>query len=116
MGQGTISAIYADTGIFYSTNTLTERFPDDELSTVFNGILMSVPPTGAKQLDVLLGIADGGPVYSHNEWDWIQAMAFGTKADPADAHGGALGGDINYTGRGNTPYLYGSAVAGPDTH
>ncbi|NOY93083.1 MAG: VWA domain-containing protein, partial [Deltaproteobacteria bacterium] len=109
--QGSISQLYADTGIFYSTDPRTTRFPANQLITVDNGILMGAPdteqPTGIRKLLTLVGATSA---HAHNEWDWIQAMAFGTKNK-----NGLFGYQISTTGEGNTPYLYGSAVAGPDT-
>ncbi|RMH43477.1 MAG: DUF11 domain-containing protein, partial [Deltaproteobacteria bacterium] len=109
--EGSMSQLYADTGIFFSTDPRTARNPSDQLITVFNGIPMNPPPTGGNQLDERLGIPNGGTLYAHNQWDWVQTMAFGTKGEL----GPPVGGDIRVDGKGNTPHRYGSAVAGPDT-
>ena len=101
--QGSLSQAYADTGIFYSVDPRTTRNPDNTALSVFNGILISPAPTGAGQLEALLGVA-GGAYFSHNHWDRTQALAFGANA-------GILG-----DGRGNTPFGFGSPVAGPATH
>ena len=98
--EGGMSSLYADVGIFFSTDPRTERILDNDFITVFNGLPMSCNPTGAGQLDGLLG-ATGG-YFAHNEWDNIQLQAFGC--------GSSFNG-----GTGNTPFGYGSAVAGPDT-
>lgn len=103
-GEGGMSSLYADTGIFYSTDARTARAPDDAFTTVFNGVGMSCNPTGAGQLDDLIGANIGGPYFAHNEWDNIQLQAFGCN-----------GSTLNGNGQGNTPFGYGSAVAGPDT-
>ena len=104
--EGSLSQLYADTGIFFSTDPLTTRVPDGSVDgeaflSLFNGIEMNPEPTGVGQLDTILGA--GNTTYAHNLWDWTQALAFGV-------NGGAIG-----DGNGNTPHLYGSPVAGPDT-
>ncbi|HEV8325282.1 MAG TPA: hypothetical protein VG389_26965 [Myxococcota bacterium] len=99
--EGGISSLYADTGVFFSTDPRTARIPDDDFLSVANGVLMSPDPTGAAMFDQLLGITGGH--YAHNDWDWIQVQAFG------------VGGGFLTNGTGNTPFGYGSAVAGPDT-
>ncbi|MCC6526456.1 MAG: DUF11 domain-containing protein [Polyangiaceae bacterium] len=102
--QGSLAQVYADTGIFFSTDPRTARNPANAFITVQNGIAVTPVPTGAGQLDNFLGFA-GPPFYSHNVWDQVQAIAYG-----------ANGGSVVANGTGNTPFLYGSAVAGPDTH
>ncbi|MEZ4307587.1 MAG: hypothetical protein R3F14_06020 [Polyangiaceae bacterium] len=102
--QGSLAQVYADTGIFYSTDARTARAPADAFITVLNGLLVTPVPTGAGQLDAFLGFS-GPPFYAHNEWDRVQAISFG-------ANGGAV---VN-NGTGNTPFGFGSAVAGPETH
>lgn len=100
--NGSLSQVYADTGIFYSTDARTLRNPGNTFITVLNGTEVNPVPTGAGQLDNFLGFA-GPPFYAHNEWDRVQAVAYG-------ANGGITGGT------GNTPFGFGSAVAGPETH
>ncbi len=101
-GEGGMSSLYADTGVFYSTDARTARVPNDDFITVFNGVMMPRNPTGAGQLDELIGANVGGPYFAHNVWDIVQLQAFGCSS--------SFNG-----GRGNTPFGYGSAVAGPDT-
>ena len=102
-GEGGMSALYADTGVFYSIDPRTVRVPEDDFTTVFEGLVMSCTPTGAGQLDDLLGANLGGPYFAHNDWDNIQLVGYGCSSSTI--------GD----GTGNTPFGYGSAVAGPDT-
>jgi hypothetical protein len=90
--HGSMSALYADTGIFYSTDALTLRAPADTFIDVTNGLVISPVPTGAGQLDGFLGFS-GPPFYAHNEWDRIQTLAFGVS-----------GGSLGLNGRGNTIY------------
>lgn len=98
--QGSMSAHYADTGIFYSSSSLTARIPDDTSITQMNGIEMDPEPNGANVLR-----SSGPPYYAHNAWDLTQMYAYGAKP-----------GLVNNDGRGNIPYLYGSPVAGPQSH
>jgi len=105
--EGSLSQLYADTGVFYSTDARTVRFPDgsgatEDFITIFNGIPLAPQPTGIGPLATILGA--GATRYAHNQWDVIQALGFGVS-----------GGAINTRGQGNTPDMYGSAVAGPDS-
>ncbi|HEX2880751.1 MAG TPA: hypothetical protein VHO25_14565 [Polyangiaceae bacterium] len=102
--QGSLAQLYADTGIFYSTSSLTQRVPADAFLSVTNGLVINPAPTGAGQLDNFLAFT-GPPFHSHNQWDLDQALAFGVN-----------GGSLGLNGTGNTPHLFGSAVAGPQTH
>ncbi len=101
--QGSLSQLYADTGIFFSTDPRTVRTPADTFITLTNGLVVNPVPTGAGQLDGILGFS-GPPFYSHSLWDQIQAVAYG-------AGNGTVG-----DGTGNTPFGFGSPVAGPETH
>jgi uncharacterized repeat protein (TIGR01451 family) len=101
-----MAQLYADTGIFFSTSPLTERYPlgdvaGEEFLTLFNGILMNPEPTAANKMGEISGA--GNELFAHNRWDWVQALAFGVDS-----------GAIRDKGTGNTPHLYGSPVAGPD--
>lgn len=99
LAEGAIAGLYGETGIYFSTDPRTARNPSSQPITVQNGVLMNPPPTGASQVGGMLGISSG-QYYVHNEWDWLQVAAYGIA-------GGALG-----NGTGNTPFQYGSAVAG----
>ncbi len=104
--QGSMAQLYADTGIFYSTSHLTERYPlgdvaGEEFLTLFNGLLMNPEPTAAGKMGEIVGA--GNLLYAHNRWDLAQAFSYGVN-----------GGAIRSGGDGNTPHLYGSPVAGPD--
>tara|TARA_R110002096_G_scaffold143328_4_gene299267 strand:- start:42316 stop:45180 length:2865 start_codon:yes stop_codon:yes gene_type:complete len=103
-GEGGISSLYADTGIFFSSDSRTARAPTADFTTVSNGVTMSCDPTGVGQLEDLIGAANNpnGDHFAHNEWDNTQLQAFGCNSS------------FN-RGSGNTPFGYGSAVAGPDT-
>lgn len=101
--QGSLSQLYADTGIFFSTDARTLRNPSDTFITVLNGLVVNPVPTGAGQLDALLGF-NGPPFHAHDEWDRVQAITFGATGTFANG------------GTGNTPFGFGSPVAGPETH
>ena len=106
--NGSLSQLYADTGIFYSVDRRTSRMPTGSMAsevflTIFNGLVMNPAPTATGQLAPILGANPAMP-FAHNQWDLIQAYGFGVG-----------GGTINPRGQGNTPDMYGSAVAGPDT-
>jgi len=100
-GQGGMSSLYADTGIFFSQDTRTRRIVDNQFITTRNGLQMGCTPTGAGQLDDLIGANLGGPYFAHNQWDNVQLRAFGCN-----------GSSVSTNGQGNTPFGYGSAVAG----
>ncbi|GAB5543994.1 MAG: hypothetical protein SangKO_037540 [Sandaracinaceae bacterium] len=106
MFGGSMSQLHADTGIFYASDPRLARVPNgptpsEIFITLHNGILMSPQPTAYGQLNGRLG---SSMPYAHNTWDVIQAYGFGV--------GGAA---LGTGGRGNTPDLYGSPVAGPDS-
>lgn len=96
LDEGSISQLIADTGVFFSTDARTDHDPNNEFLTTNNGIQMTTPPTGITRINGLIG-DDSGPFFAHNLWDFVQARVFGTRT-------------------GNTPHLYGSPVAGPQTH
>lgn len=106
--NGSVAQLYADTGIFFSTDARTERRPAPSMSTpfitLFNGLQMPSSPTGAAQINPVVGAS--APYFAHNEWDLTQVLAFG------------VSGTVT-SGRGNTPehtassgFGYGSPVAG----
>ena len=101
--DGTIAQLYADTGVFYTTDGRLGRTPNDAFITLDNGIVMSPEPQRVNDVSTLLGAT--APFYAHNPWDWAQVRAFGI--------GGSASGN---NGSGNTPFEYGSPVAGPQTH
>ena len=121
--QGSLSQVYADTGIFYSTDTRTRLFvdtnpgdnadPNTTILSLANGY--HVRPSGCGQLTPILGVP-GGDCRDHNLWDANMTNVFGTvtgTAVPAPAGTAPISAVPN--GRGNTPHLVGSAVAGPQS-
>ena len=110
LDDGSIAQLYADTGVFYTTDARTNRTPSTQFITLGNGIRMDAapwgPPTRVNDVDGPLGTA--APYFAHNTWDWIQVRAYGV----SNPNGNASGNN----GTGNTPFGYGSPVAGPLTH
>lgn len=111
-----ITELYADTGIFFSTDPRTMMFPSfpTRIAQGTNGYYVN--PTGGANLNTLLGQTNAT---THNLWDAQQTNAFGTSTLPgltpnANGSQGILisAGRI---GQGSTPYYAGSAVAGPQT-
>jgi MYXO-CTERM domain-containing protein len=103
LDDGSISQVYADTGIFYTTDGRIGRNPNNAFLTLKNGILMNPEPNNSGSVKPILETSS--PIYAHQSWDWIQVRAYGT--------GTAASGN---NGTGNSPFHYGSPVAGSDTY
>jgi len=103
-GTGSIAQVYADTGIFWSNDAQVNRTPVNTFLTLRNGILMSPEPTAIDPEIVQLLNDTSGTYNAHNDWDWVQVLGFGTPTSSI----------VN--GDGNTPFSYGSPVAGPMTY
>ncbi len=101
--RGSISQVYADTGVYYTTDDRLARYPDNAFITLDNGYLMNPEPNNIGEVDEPVGA--GTSIYAHNEWDLVQMYAYGAKNTAVCGNGGY----------GVTPYLFGSPVAGPDT-
>jgi uncharacterized repeat protein (TIGR01451 family) len=110
-----LTELHADTGIFYSTDSRTAVFPalPTRITQGTNGY--NIIPTAANQLNPIIGQAQAT---THNLWDADQTNAFGTNNQ------GTINGIVapkssalylGNAGTGATPYLAGSAVAGPLT-
>ncbi len=118
--QGSLAQLYADTGIFFSMDPRTAKYvevtagdgndPSTVPSRLTNGY--RVDPTGCDQL---LSIVGASECRTHNLWDANMTNAFGTSAAPPGTPPEGYVDEIA-SGRGNTPHLTGSPVAGPDTH
>lgn len=105
LDDGSIAQLYADTGVFYSTDPATARAPSSAFTTVDNGIMVP-EPRYVSDINTVLGLTP--PYFVHNAWDETQILAFGVR----NMDGNAAGND----GQGNTPFGYGSPVAGSLTH
>ena len=111
--NGRLSDLYADTGIFYSTDPRTQQFPalPTRLSQTANGYFVNGTREG--QLNPIIGQADAR---THNLWDAAMTNAFGTSALPATTpNANGTVGRLNSSGAASTPYNAGSAVAGPQS-
>lgn len=111
--NGRLSDVYADTGIFYSTDPRTQVFPPlpTRLAQGTNGYFVNATREG--QLNPIIGQADAT---THNVWDAAMTNAFGTQVLPTvTPNANAVVGIINTFGDGTVPYNAGSAVAGPQT-
>ncbi|MBI3609787.1 MAG: DUF11 domain-containing protein, partial [Nitrospirae bacterium] len=113
-----MSELYADTGIFFSTDSRTAQCPllPTRIAQGTNGY--KINPNGADGLNTLL---DQTSATTHNQWDAANTNAFGTSSLAGQS--GACqqtqailsySGGAPY-GQGATPYYVGSAVAGPQT-
>lgn len=106
--DGSMTQLYADTGIFYSDDPRTARSSHNPISdedepflSLKNGLEMPDNPSGAGQFDQLLSTA--APYFAHNEWDLAQVVVYGPANGNAPEH------------VGNAGIGYGSPVAGPDS-
>lgn len=105
--QGSMSQLYADTGIFYSNDPRTARNSDNASAvaepflSLKNGLQMPANPSGAGQFDQLLNTTT--PYFAHNAWDLAQVAEWGPGTGNGPEHVGNLG--IGYA----------SPVAGPDS-
>jgi uncharacterized repeat protein (TIGR01451 family) len=111
--NGRLSDVYADTGIFYSTDPRTQVFPalPVRLQQGTNGYFVNATREG--QLNPIIGQADAT---THNLWDAAMTNAFGTAAlTTVTPNANAVVGILSSTGNGPIPYNAGSPVAGPQT-
>jgi uncharacterized repeat protein (TIGR01451 family) len=104
-GMGSIAVLNGDTGIFYSTNTITQLFNPNADGT----ITTSVAGANINTTSQLMGYTA-----THNMWDADQTRAFGTGTSLPLAPQSSSVPVINTSGQGTTPFRSGSAVAGPD--
>jgi uncharacterized repeat protein (TIGR01451 family) len=114
--NGTLAQVYADTGIFYSTDTRTKYTETDSDGRITQLDGYEVDPTAEAALIAIIGTTKAT---THNLWDANQNNAFGAKtiaplsSPPTPANTAPL---VNPNqGRGTTPLGVGSAVAGPLT-
>lgn len=111
--NGSLAQLYADTGIFYSTDSRTRFFTSDSsgIASLTNGY--HIEPTGGGGVGSALGIS-GSDITTHNLWDASQVNAFGSGDIPTvSPHSDAI--VINEEGKGAAPYNTGSPVAGIDS-
>ncbi|MBT8197234.1 MAG: DUF11 domain-containing protein, partial [Acidimicrobiia bacterium] len=120
---GTLPQVYGDTGIFFSTDPRTSKYvettwmdgadPDIVSATVDNGY--RIEPSACGQLTGFVGATE---CRTHNLWDAEMTNWFGSgggTVPPVNPGDEPAGSEPHVAPRGRTPYLVGSAVAGPDT-
>jgi uncharacterized repeat protein (TIGR01451 family)/fimbrial isopeptide formation D2 family protein len=129
---GNLAQLYADTGIFYSTDPRTAVFVEPSIDgrtaqwSAPTGNGYNVCPARGNQLVPLMGgvvTACGGgtaaKVSTHNLWDAAMTNAFGTTAASVTALAAmapsAGNAAVDTNGAGLPPFNAGSPVAGPDT-
>ncbi len=111
--NGRLTEVYADTGIFYSTDPRTAQFPALPTRILQGTNGYEINPTAAGQLNPIIGQSFAT---THNLWDAQQTNAFGTSAlTTRTPNANSSQGIISSTGQGAAPYNAGSAVAGPQT-
>lgn len=128
---GNLAQLYADTGIFYSTDPRTAVFVEPSIDgrtaqwSAPTGNGYNVCPARGSQLVPLMGgvvTACGGgsaaKVSTHNVWDASMTNAFGTTAGSITALAAmapsAGNAAVDTNGAGLPPFNAGSPVAGPD--
>lgn len=92
--QGSMSQLYADTGIFYSNDPRTQRNSDaagtpEPFLSLKNGLQMPANPSGAGQFDQLLNTT--APYFAHNAWDLAQVAEWGPGTGNGPEHVGNMG-------------------------
>src|SRR3972149_9115539 len=110
--NGGIAQLYADTGIFYSTDSRTALFVGPDTDNIIrhsvNGY--KINPTANNQL---LGILNYDEARTHNLWDASMTNAFGTGKLPTNEPKSST--PKAGSGAGATPFTAGSPVAGSDS-
>jgi uncharacterized repeat protein (TIGR01451 family) len=125
--DGSLAQIYADTGIFFSTDSRTKVFtvPSTD-GRVRQGCTTNTPsgngyninPTAVGQLNPIIGQSCAT---THNLWDAAQTNAFGSSAlptsttSPTNVSTAPILITAGKIGQGATPFNAGSPVAGPLT-
>lgn len=119
---GNLAQLYADTGIFYSTNSRTQVYSDPSTdgrvrqwgaTTGGNGYYLN--PTRGSQLIPLMGGTVGTNLpTTHNFWDAAMTNAWGTNVLSANTPNAGIA-KIDTNGAGLPPFNAGSPVAGPQT-
>ncbi len=117
--MGRVAQIYADTGIFFSTDSRTALYTSPSTDGVIrqgggaNGNGYNVNPTGAGNLNTIIGQTQAT---THNLWDASNTNAFGSTSGAIAAlpnpKSSATAVLVTKPGQGTTPFKASSAVAG----
>ncbi len=104
--DGTIAQVYADTGIFYTTTSLSgDPLPNNKFLTTDGPTgaveMFETPAEITPKITTVLNDTTGN-WFAHNDWDYDQVVVFGASSSAYET--------------GNTPFGYGSPVAGPQTY
>jgi hypothetical protein len=105
LADGTISGLYGDTGFFYATDAALARNPAAAFITLSNGTNMTAAgdePTSVASIAPILSTS--APFFVHNAWDYLMVRSYGQS--------NSSGNPTGNNGLGNTPFGYGSPVAG----
>lgn len=111
--RGTIAGVYGDTGIFFSTDPATaygswQRFTGD--ADEICGLSGTPGLTGKTITN------NSGDIFVPcNLWDAGQMFAWGVRGTTCTADGCQATPIVDPDGRGNTPWGFGSGVAGPQS-
>ena len=110
---GSLAQLYADTGIFFSTDSRTAVFPavPTRIAQGTNGYYVN--PTAVGQLDSIVG-NPSNTATTHNSWDAAMTNAFGSNSLPGSSPRSAQA-ILTSAGSGGSPFGAGSPVAGPQT-
>ena len=101
--SGGMAQLYADTGVFYSTDDRTAVFTGTASDFILEGVNgYNISPTG------------DDATTTHNFWDASNTNAFGTKNAPTTAPFSPIP-IASSDGKGDTPLGTGAAVAGPQS-
>ncbi|HIN86830.1 MAG TPA: hypothetical protein EYN06_10140, partial [Myxococcales bacterium] len=116
--NGSVAMLYADTGIFYSTDSRTKVLTGSN-GRIIQGVGgYGIQPTGGGKISAILG---QDLATTHNLWDADQTNAFGSEQSKIDQIGGLFSpvssvkaiDTVKGAGKGTTPFNAGSPVAGP---
>ncbi|MCI5223710.1 MAG: hypothetical protein D3924_13835, partial [Candidatus Electrothrix sp. AR4] len=115
--RGTISGVYGDTGIFYSTDPDTahgswQRFTGNAAEDDRCGVVGTFDLGNAKTIT-----NNSGDVFVPcNKWDAGQMFAWGVRGTTCVSPGCQGSPIVDYgDGRGSTPWGFGSSVPGPES-
>ena len=111
--NGRLTEVYADTGIFFSTDARTAQFPAQPARITQGTNGYNISPTAEGQLNPIIGQTNAT---THNLWDASMTNAFGSTQAAIDATAAPKSAQpALMVGTGAAPYYSASAVAGPQS-